>query len=300
MSACCTVCEHQASSFGRMAGIDGREYRELKCGKCGLAWTDPVPEFTEPIEEIYDEGFYAPSMLSPSRVESERRVVNSMADFVERLIPRSTFLDVGCGEGIHLALMRERGWDVRGVEVSRFAAEHARRAHNLDVFHGGLTEAGFAPESFALIQLRHVVEHLSDPRSVLQTAADLLQPGGMIRIDTPSGDFWRSGLGFAFRMIGNSLPAGARRFDASRVHLEPPMHLYCFTGSALRRLLTQCDLKVVKMIRTYHGDPDHYPQDVESSLFARTARGLDVASSKLNLGELLVVYARKNGDWRTR
>jgi SAM-dependent methyltransferase len=295
MGASCIACDNLATGIGTLAGLDGREYSALKCCDCGLAWADPLPALTEPCESIYDEEFYAPSIGNPTRVASERRVVNAMADFVERIVPRGAFLDVGCGEGIHMALMRERGWDVCGVEVSRFAAQHARRVHNLDVFHGALADANLRPESFALVQFRHVIEHLADPKSALERAAGLLQPGGVMRIDTPGGDFWRSGLGFVLRMVGNTFPSlSSKSYEPAQIRLSPPMHVFCFTEAALRELVGRCGLTTVKLIHTYHGDPNHYPDAAPTSLFGRVARALDVVSAKLNLGEVLVLYATRN------
>jgi len=286
MSAFCSVCSGAAVGAGAIVGLDGARYSAVRCADCGLAWTDPAPQTPD---RIYNSGFYAASLDSADRREAEERVVRAQAEYIERFVRRGTFLDVGCGEGLHMSLMRDLGWRVSGVEVSAFAARHARRAHGLDVFHGSLAQAGFAPESFTFVQLRHVIEHLSDPASTLRLVARLLEPGGIVRIDTPAGDFFRCGPGFIFRMLGNR-----ETLDAALIHLAPPMHLFCFTEKALRALVRQCGLRVLRLIRTYHGDPDHYPEPTPKSPFGRIARALDVLGSKLNLGELLVLYAIKD------
>ena len=109
------------------------------------------------------------------------------ADRMEQLCgPRrfGEFLEVGCSRGHLLEEMAHRGWDVRGIEVSRSSSVEA--AERVDgVVHCGIPEdAPFAPGSFHRIAMFDVLEHLPDPRRTLVALETLLAPGGELILST--------------------------------------------------------------------------------------------------------------------
>ena len=71
-------------------------------------------------------------------------------------------LDFGCGAGAFLLRMRERGWDVAGVESAVSVANRLRAEHGLHVHTGPLAQAG----SFDAITMRQSLEHVHDPLDV--------------------------------------------------------------------------------------------------------------------------------------
>jgi SAM-dependent methyltransferase len=130
-------------------------------------------------------------------------------------------LDVGCMYGYLLEEARARGVrDVVGVELSSGPAKDAR-SRGLDVFCGtieALAEA--APEPFDLIVAQHVLEHVTDLGSFLDTAKKLLAPGGQLCLCVPNFD------------------AKARRvFKEAWGWYQVPVHLHHFGLPAIRTLL---------------------------------------------------------------
>ncbi len=90
-------------------------------------------------------------------------------------------LDVGCNLGSFLAALRDStGCSVAGLEPAVTPAKYAREHFHLDVREACLADVAgsFAPASFDLITLWHVVEHLWTPRRELQIVRSLLKPGG--------------------------------------------------------------------------------------------------------------------------
>jgi SAM-dependent methyltransferase len=110
--------------------------------------------------------------------------------------------------------------DVVGVELSSGPAKDAR-SRGLDVFCGtieALAEA--APEPFDLIVAQHVLEHVTDLGSFLDTAKKLLAPGGQLCLCVPNFD------------------AKARRvFKEAWGWYQVPVHLHHFGLPAIRTLL---------------------------------------------------------------
>ncbi|MBI5411326.1 MAG: class I SAM-dependent methyltransferase [Nitrospirae bacterium] len=95
-------------------------------------------------------------------------------------------LDVGCGSGAYLVPFRKRGWQVVGIEPQPRWAEQARDRLGLHVMTGFYDRATFHEQSFDLILLSHVIEHLPDPRPLLATVRGHLAPGGLVFIGTPN------------------------------------------------------------------------------------------------------------------
>ncbi len=136
-------------------------------------------------------------------------------------------LDYGCGSGCFAARMRDRGWTVTGMDFSPHAAEQARKRHGLDVLVGTLPHPKVRPESFDMVTLGAVLEHVHWPQQLIGSAVRVLRPGGVLVVSVPNFDSW-----------------GRRTFGANWWPLDIPLHLLHFTPATLCRLLGGYGLEV--------------------------------------------------------
>ena len=95
-------------------------------------------------------------------------------------------LDIGCGNGWFIYMMRDKGWDVKGVEPSKAGAEAGRRIANLDIHHGDLLSGNYPSEYFDYIRSNHSFEHIPNPNEVLQEIHRILKPNGKAFIGVPN------------------------------------------------------------------------------------------------------------------
>ncbi len=102
----------------------------------------------------------------------------------------SLVVDVGCGNGSFLSLFRDRGWQLYGSDFSATGIEIARR--NYPEIDFSLGNAESLPPSLAsregqfdLVLNTEVIEHVYNPRGLLQTCYTLLRPGGRLVLTTP-------------------------------------------------------------------------------------------------------------------
>jgi SAM-dependent methyltransferase len=167
---------------------------------------------------------------------------------------RGPLLDVGCGGGLFLGLMRRRGFRVIGLDFSREAAAVAWRHQQVPAVAGNLEHAPLRPGSFAGITMSHVLEHLPDPRAYITAAYHLLAPDGRLVIHVPNAASWQ------FRLLGRAWNG----VDVPR-HL---FHLFNYRDEDVERLLQSSGFEVVR--RNYFSLRDN-PAGLAISL----APGLD-------------------------
>lgn len=88
-------------------------------------------------------------------------------------------LDVGCGSGVYMTALRERGLRVRGVDLSAAAVARARRAGH-DVALASGDRLPFADESFDAVLCHRTLYLVSDPQRVIGEFHRVLRPGGRV------------------------------------------------------------------------------------------------------------------------
>ena len=138
----------------------------------------------------------------------------------EGLQPTHSILDFGCGNGVFIQYLRERGFtDVTGYDpfVTEFSTLSERQ--------------------FDCVIANDVIEHVSDPRATLVECADLAKPGGLIYIGT-----------------ADSEPVGMADLEPHLMRLHQPFHRVILTQAGLTQLATEPGLLVVRSYRRSYMD----------------------------------------------
>jgi SAM-dependent methyltransferase len=147
-----------------------------RCFHCGFAMFEPpvtgTPEFYTAITEkdyyVAEKWEFFEALKDLGRLQSQQ------------------ILDVGCGSGDFLALLKSRGIDGWGYEFSLEVAQVAStRGHK--VFSGEFPETltSESPKKFDAICMFQVLEHVADPIKLLENARDLLRAGGILIVSVP-------------------------------------------------------------------------------------------------------------------
>jgi len=231
----CPVCASAATRFllrntDFLFGTTDREFRVYRCAECAACFQHPRPP-EDVLRRAYPEAYWW--VTGEERTTLAARLEKIYRETVLRHhvrvarrhfpCPAPRVLDVGCGSGTFLAMLRRRtGVDGQGLESSTAAARRAEEVYGLTVHPLGLDEADFAPGSFDLITMFHVLEHLPHPQDTLARIRRWLSPHGVLLVQVPNVASWQ------FRWFG-------RRWTG----IDLPRHLVSFSPSALRRLLEQ-------------------------------------------------------------
>lgn len=233
MLSACPNCGSERSRFAFKTkdyehGVPG-EWMIDECEDCGLFYQSPLP-IAGVIPSFYPPSYSAYNGDSPIRWLLDL-VYWLDALRVRRLIgERGRILDIGCGDGSALARLRSHGaWDLHGVEFDDAAANKARE-RRLDVRVGDVVSAGFTENSFDLVRMGHVIEHVLDPIATTDHVFKLLKPGGYLIGETPNTNC------ADFRLFRNYWGA-----------LHVPRHLTFFNVSNLTCLLRDRGFSQIQM-----------------------------------------------------
>lgn len=243
-SVLCNLCgsdRYESYVEGRdwLYGSPG-EFSMVRCTNCGLVYLNPRPDADE-MWAHYPES-YEPYQRAVRAWQSKiGRVVHrlrlrSRLRLVDRLSEDGgNLLDVGCASGGFLWELQAHGrWQVQGVEIDSRSASFAQERLGLDVFIGDLREAGLPSDSFDIITMWDVIEHLPDPSATLVEIERLLRPGGQLIVSTPNLRSW-----------------DARLFGRYWIGLDFPRHLYVFSPETLSSLLRHAGLEVMEFFCFY-------------------------------------------------
>jgi SAM-dependent methyltransferase len=189
----------------------------------------PMPDPAS-VRALYPNEYYGePGTKFQPLVESLVRLVGArhIAFLSRNLPPGARVLDVGCGRGVLLGALADRGFEVHGVEISEEAARGADPRAEIRIA-SRLQDAGYAASHFDEVIIWHVFEHMADPAETLAEVHRILAPGGRVVIAVP-----------------NFESAQARWTGPAWFHLDLPRHLYQFPLSALCALLRKTGFEVI-------------------------------------------------------
>jgi SAM-dependent methyltransferase len=170
-----------------------QSFLAVRCPRCQLIYLDPRPTMSE-LARIYPDTYHAFAFdkerfgivhMVRSRLEARR-----MLRAGRHLPAQARILDVGCGDGFHLDLLRRygpRGWQLFGVDVDPRAVAAARR-RGLDVELSTIENASIELGSIDLVLCIQTIEHVSDPVALVRSIAAVLRPGGRLYLITDSTD----------------------------------------------------------------------------------------------------------------
>lgn len=211
-----------------------RDHTYVRCVACGSAELSPMPALDP--AAYYDADYFTANRVGgyvDYDADRDEHVRNAVArvSLVDRHVQRRSpgagthLIDVGCASGYVLDEARERGWTVTGVDVSPWAQQQVvEKGHAVHPLLG-TAAAERRPDAITFFQS---LEHLLDPWDHLAIAADVLDPGGVVVIET-----WDSASRVA-RIAGT-------RWQ----QLSPPSVTHLFTTDGLRRRLARSGLAVV-------------------------------------------------------
>jgi SAM-dependent methyltransferase len=180
----------------------------------------------------------------------QQRRLNVVRQYVK--LHGQRILDVGCGIGTYVLQLRDFSPMVYGIDIDQEKVEKA--SQGLPNLLTAAAEAlPFAGDTFGVVFLHEVIEHVIDERKTIEEAVRVTEPGGCLAIFAPNrwypfethGIFLGSRFVFGLIPLVNYLPSRYRRV------LCP--HARAYTHSDLRRLLAGLNVEMIVHTYVYPG-----------------------------------------------
>lgn len=201
------------------------------CSCCGAGFVDPLPTM-EQIKSVYDNAFTYQKEFTSVEEKGYRRYVS----LVENALDGNTgrLLDVGCATGAILKEAVRAGWNTYGLDLSEELLEQAaKRVPEAKLFNGELKDTQFPSEAFDVVIAINLLEHVLNPKELIEEVNRILRPGGV----------------FLFKTVRiDSMLAKKRGFDWD--HLKWPGHFVWFTRKTLLSMLNNSGYTVKKFTVT--------------------------------------------------
>jgi len=210
------ITEHSAKTLTRV----------VRCKKCGLIYTNPRPHVRSLVSNYVN-------MVDNEYVEEERgRRISAAATIrsLKKLRKKGRLLDIGCAAGFLLDEARKDGWEVHGIELSKWAVDFAKKKFGIStIFNGVLKNAGYPDNYFDAVVMKDSIEHLTDPKGTLIEIRRILKSDGILCINTPDID----------SLVSRILKARWWGIKQS--------HLYYFTRKTLKKMLEVSGFVAIKV-----------------------------------------------------
>ena len=229
----CPLCAGQDEQ--KLFDKDG--FHVVRCKLCDLTYINPRLS-PEALEDLYNSNEISPQHYYEEHISQDILHFKKRLAIIERYKKSGSMLDIGTNIGTMLKVAKDAGWTVRGVEFNHDAVKFGNEHFGVNIEDRDFTKAKFDPESFDLITMNDVIEHVIDPVATLREVHNILKKDGILFMTTPN--------------IGTLM---AKLFGKSWLHLKPNEHLTYFSPKTMRTLLEKSgfefnELRSIGHVRT--------------------------------------------------
>ena len=144
----------------------------IRCEGCGLVYLDPAP-ISEEMGKIYPAE-YKPFHFGEAKkgiILSARNLLETRKarDYVPLVSRDARIIDVGCGDGRYVSLLRRvnPSWRLEGIDFNEAAVNRAR-SRGISAIVGDYERTPLTSKSYDLIILNQVLEHFADPARAIE------------------------------------------------------------------------------------------------------------------------------------
>lgn len=252
-----------------------------ECQQCHFRLTNPQPD-SDTLPQYYQADDYishtgkSKGVITTLYHGARKFNLHHKHKLISKFHPIGNLLDIGCGTGEFLAFMKQKNWQVHGVEPATTARQKAEELLNQPIY----TQLPITSDKqYDVITLWHVLEHLPNLNQQLQQIKTLLKPHGLIFVAVP-----------------NYESTDASIYQQHWAAYDVPRHLWHFSKESMSKLLVnhQLQLKSVKAMpldafyisllsETYRKTNPflRYPKAVANALYSNWKFGQQPNSSGL-------------------
>ncbi|KKO18984.1 MAG: class I SAM-dependent methyltransferase [Candidatus Brocadia sp.] len=206
-------------------------YKIVRCKSCGLVYVNPRPD-NEALKHLYDEYHQRNGKDVNDWAKLMGKNFKEILLFLNKALPdKGKLLDIGCGYGHFIEIMKQQGWSVYGIDLSPKVLLYAKEK-GLDVLETSIDDVSVPDEYFDVVTAFYVLEHVTNPLHVLKNMYKMLKPCGILVLRVPHTTPIIRILSF-FRIKNNLY--------------DTPYHLFDYSPEIIIQLLKKAGFSSVKV-----------------------------------------------------
>lgn len=260
--------------------VSGETFRLVYNAKYDMYETQPQPDQNEIGRYYASENYISHTDARRNLFEmvyqkAKAIMLKKKAGLIQELRPSpGAILDVGCGTGDFLKYCRLKGWKAFGIEPNEKARTLAIKKNDEGVYGvDGMSK--FRENTFDIITLWHVLEHLHDLKSQISIYRKILKKDGRIVVAVP-----------------NYCSYDAAYYGSFWAGFDVPRHLWHFSKRAITNLFEEQGFEVLS----------HHPMPFDAyyvSLLSESYKGHSAMSKirAMYIGWKSNLKARKSGEY---
>lgn len=213
--------------------VSKKEFTLCRCGDCTLLFTNPRPTEEEigpyyDFKEYYSHEDQVQSFTQWLYQKVRKSSIQRKVGLIDSLVKGGFLLDYGCGTGEFLQEAKKQQWTIRGIEPSDKARSQAVSKLPTEV----LSTLDELPEheTYDIITLFHVLEHIHSLRKTVKKLVNNLQSTGYMVIAVP-----------------NPESADAAHYACEWAGYDVPRHLYHFSQQSMTAFQEQFGLDLIRI-----------------------------------------------------
>lgn len=246
---CCPNCLNAK----RKLVVELQDFKIYQCQYCKLWYSSSSPSVNE-LQEIYNQAEYWEHKYfkNTSAIEFKKstyaKVIKKLS---ERFQSRGSLLDIGCGTGQFVCMAARENWACTGIDISDYAVEQCKTITGVEIIRTSIEEWNSQDRHYDIVTLWDVIEHVKNPRNVIEKCSSLLNMNGCLVIYTPNSKS-------IIRYLGNlSSKLKMPKSNDILKSLYSPYHLCYFNKKTLIDLLSQYGLRLIY--------DEYFPLNVEAT-----------------------------------
>ncbi|KKQ25804.1 MAG: hypothetical protein US62_C0006G0025 [Candidatus Woesebacteria bacterium GW2011_GWA1_37_8] len=203
-----------------------------------------------------------------------RNRFRSDLNIIKKYFHKGKILEVGSSPYHLTYCLKQRGYDITGVDINTKVLHEFQKKHALKVVQADVEKdkLPFTDDTFDLVICNEVFEHLRiDPLKALREIHRVLKPSGLLILSTPN-------LYALHKIIQFNLGGSFNNayFELNKVNVYGYMgHIREYSTKELQEILTKCGFRIQTVLyRTYNNFVDH--PFLTKSLFKIPALILDM------------------------
>jgi len=186
----CLFCDSKNSSDSYLPStfFNKKQFNYRKCTDCGLIYINPIPS-EEDLQLMYppsyQDGTLATILKNPyKKLLGLRFSYGYQFDLLKKANFKGSMLDFGCGNSNFIVNSNKNGFPCDGVEYN---------SDHIAILKKGIAESNFyqvdeflaSEKKYDLIRFSNVLEHFTDPKSMMGKLKNKLNPGGYFLVEGP-------------------------------------------------------------------------------------------------------------------